>query len=118
MQFVIMKILSRLIILYDKRRHVPKKIFIFESISFWPLHMGHFPPWPFRQIPNPAALALVKKKLHISRFKLYLLHNITKAIVRCKVKNGVIMIRPMMGHRAKPKKFDLPLRYYNPEEDE
>lgn len=27
------------------------------------------------------------------------------------------MIRPMMGHRKEPKKFDLPLRYYNPEEE-
>lgn len=27
------------------------------------------------------------------------------------------MIRPMMGRRAKPKKFDMPLRYYNPEEE-
>lgn len=24
----------------------------------------------------------------------------------------------MFGHRPKPKRFDLPLRYYNPEEDE
>ncbi|MEX2463910.1 MAG: hypothetical protein WD513_06405 [Balneolaceae bacterium] len=24
----------------------------------------------------------------------------------------------MFGHRAKPKKFDLPLRYYDPKEDE
>lgn len=28
------------------------------------------------------------------------------------------MIRPMMGRRRKPKKFDMPLRYYNPEEEE
>lgn len=28
------------------------------------------------------------------------------------------MIRPMMGRRAKPKKFDLPLRYHNPGEEE
>ncbi len=28
------------------------------------------------------------------------------------------MIRPMMGRRAKPKKFEIPLRYYNPEEEE
>lgn len=28
------------------------------------------------------------------------------------------MIRPMFGHRAKPKKFDMPLRYYDPVEDE
>lgn len=28
------------------------------------------------------------------------------------------MIRPMFGHRPKPKKFNMPLRYYNPEEDE
>ncbi|MTI88288.1 MAG: hypothetical protein FH748_10000 [Balneolaceae bacterium] len=28
------------------------------------------------------------------------------------------MIKPMFGHRPKPRKFDLPLRYYNPEEDE
>lgn len=27
------------------------------------------------------------------------------------------MIRPMMGRRAKPKKFDMPLRHYNPEEE-
>jgi hypothetical protein len=24
----------------------------------------------------------------------------------------------MFGHRPKPKRFDLPLRYYNPDEDE
>jgi hypothetical protein len=28
------------------------------------------------------------------------------------------MIRPMMGRRVKPRKFDMPLRYYNPEEEE
>ncbi|MEX1011516.1 MAG: hypothetical protein WDZ29_05580 [Balneolaceae bacterium] len=28
------------------------------------------------------------------------------------------MLRPMFGHRPKPKKFDLPLRYYDPKEDE
>jgi hypothetical protein len=28
------------------------------------------------------------------------------------------MIRPMFGHQPKPKKFDLPLRYYDPKEDE
>lgn len=28
------------------------------------------------------------------------------------------MIRPMFGHRPKPRKFDMPLRYYNPEEEE
>ncbi len=28
------------------------------------------------------------------------------------------MIRPMFGHRAKPKKFDLPLRYHDPKKDE
>lgn len=28
------------------------------------------------------------------------------------------MIKPMFGHRPKPKKFDLPLRYYDPKEDE
>jgi len=28
------------------------------------------------------------------------------------------MIRPMFGHRSKPKKFDMPLRYYDPKEDE
>lgn len=28
------------------------------------------------------------------------------------------MIRPMFGFRPKPKKFDLPLRYYDPEKDE
>jgi len=27
------------------------------------------------------------------------------------------MIRPMFGHRAKPKKFDLPLRYHDPKKD-
>ena len=37
---------------------------------------------------------------------------------RYKVKiNSFVMIRPMMGRRAKPKKFDMPLRYYNPEEE-
>ena len=29
-----------------------------------------------------------------------------------------VMMKPMFGHRPKPKQFDLPLRYYNPEEDE
>lgn len=28
------------------------------------------------------------------------------------------MIRPMMGRRARPKKFEIPLRYYDPEEEE
>jgi len=28
------------------------------------------------------------------------------------------MIKPMFGHRPKPRKFNMPLRYYNPEEDE
>ena len=28
------------------------------------------------------------------------------------------MIRPMFGFRPKPKKFDLPLRYYDPEKEE
>src|SRR5690625_7664938 len=28
------------------------------------------------------------------------------------------MIKPMFGHRPKPKKFDMPLRYYDPKEDE
>ena len=28
------------------------------------------------------------------------------------------MMKPMFGHRPKPKQYDLPLRYYNPEEDE
>ena len=28
------------------------------------------------------------------------------------------MMKPMFGHRPKPKQFDFPLRYYNPEEDE
>lgn len=28
------------------------------------------------------------------------------------------MMKPMFGHRPKPKRFDLPLRYYNPDEDE
>jgi len=28
------------------------------------------------------------------------------------------MIRPMMGRRTKPKKFEIPLRYYDPEEEE
>ncbi len=28
------------------------------------------------------------------------------------------MIKPMFGHRPKPKKFNMPLRYYKPEEEE
>lgn len=28
------------------------------------------------------------------------------------------MIRPMFGFRPKPKKFDYPFRYYDPEKDE
>lgn len=28
------------------------------------------------------------------------------------------MIKPMFGFRAKPKKFDMPLRHYDPVEDE
>ncbi len=28
------------------------------------------------------------------------------------------MLKPMFGHRPKPKKFDLPLRYYDPKEEE
>ncbi len=28
------------------------------------------------------------------------------------------MIRPMFGPRKKPKKFNMPLRYYDPKEDE
>lgn len=28
------------------------------------------------------------------------------------------MLRPMFGHRPKIKKFDMPLRYYDPKEDE
>ncbi|MEX0904342.1 MAG: hypothetical protein WD028_01395 [Balneolaceae bacterium] len=32
--------------------------------------------------------------------------------------NGVLMIRPMFGRQKKPKKFDMPLRYYNPKEEE
>lgn len=28
------------------------------------------------------------------------------------------MIRPMFGFRPKPKQFDLPFRYYDPEKDE
>lgn len=28
------------------------------------------------------------------------------------------MIRPMFGHRPKPRKFDMPLRYYNPEKED
>lgn len=27
------------------------------------------------------------------------------------------MFKPMFGHRAKPKKFDMPLRYYDPEKE-
>ena len=27
------------------------------------------------------------------------------------------MFRPMFGFRAKPKKFDMPLRYYDPEKE-
>ena len=33
--------------------------------------------------------------------------------------NGEIdMIRPMFGYRPKPKQFDLPMRYYDPEKEE
>jgi len=28
------------------------------------------------------------------------------------------MLKPIFGHRPKPKKFDMPLRYYDPAEDE
>jgi hypothetical protein len=28
------------------------------------------------------------------------------------------MIKPMFGYRPKPKQFDLPLRYYDPEKEE
>jgi hypothetical protein len=28
------------------------------------------------------------------------------------------MLKPMFGHRPKPRKFDMPLRYYNPEKEE
>lgn len=28
------------------------------------------------------------------------------------------MIKPMFGHRPKPKKFDYPFRYYDPEKEE
>ncbi len=28
------------------------------------------------------------------------------------------MLKPMFGHRPKPRKFNMPTRYYNPEEDE
>lgn len=28
------------------------------------------------------------------------------------------MLKPMFGHRPRPKKFDIPLRYYDPKEDE
>lgn len=28
------------------------------------------------------------------------------------------MIRPMFGYRPKPRKFNLPLRYYDPEKEE
>ena len=28
------------------------------------------------------------------------------------------MLKPMFGYRPKPRKFDLPLRYYDPEEEE
>lgn len=28
------------------------------------------------------------------------------------------MIKPMFGHRPKPKKFEYQFRYYDPEEDE
>ncbi|MEX0593615.1 MAG: hypothetical protein WD115_02475 [Balneolaceae bacterium] len=27
------------------------------------------------------------------------------------------MIKPMFGHRPKPKRFELPLRYHNPEKE-
>jgi hypothetical protein len=28
------------------------------------------------------------------------------------------MLKPMFGHRPKPKKFDYPFRYYDPEKEE
>jgi hypothetical protein len=28
------------------------------------------------------------------------------------------MLKPMFGHRPKPRKFDMPLRYYDPKDDE
>lgn len=28
------------------------------------------------------------------------------------------MIRPMFGHRPKPRKFDMPTRYYDPKKEE
>ena len=28
------------------------------------------------------------------------------------------MLKPIFGHRPKPKKFNMPLRYYDPTEDE
>lgn len=28
------------------------------------------------------------------------------------------MLKPMFGFRAKPRKFDMPLRYYDPEKDQ
>lgn len=30
----------------------------------------------------------------------------------------VAMLKPMFGHRPKPRKFDMPLRYYDPKKDE
>lgn len=33
------------------------------------------------------------------------------------IQQGAAMLKPMFGHRPKPKKFDLPLRYYNPEKE-
>jgi hypothetical protein len=27
------------------------------------------------------------------------------------------MLKPMFGHRAKPRKFDMPTRYYDPEKE-
>jgi len=28
------------------------------------------------------------------------------------------MLKPMFGHRPKPRKFNMPTRYYDPEEEE
>ncbi len=28
------------------------------------------------------------------------------------------MLKPMFGHRPKPRKFEMPLRYYDPKDDD
>jgi hypothetical protein len=48
---------------------------------------------------------------------LYLQDDTYNAFVKVD-KTEYFMIKPMMGHRRQPKKFNPPLRYYNPEEEE